>query len=64
MTRDDDAARYQQAATLALDQLAWCVTYFRSIRKTRLADQVARNRAAISRRLQDQPTPTGSRQSR
>jgi hypothetical protein len=53
MARDAEAMRYRQAAQLALDQLEWCAQYFRGIHKTRLAKQVAKNRAAIARRLED-----------
>jgi hypothetical protein len=60
MARDDEAARYRQAAQLALDQLEWCVHYLRSIRKTQISQQLARNRAAISRRLSDQLDRAGS----
>lgn len=49
----DEAARYRQAAQLALDQLEWCIAYFRSIHKTKLADQIAKNRAALIRRLRE-----------
>jgi hypothetical protein len=53
MDRDDEAAaRYRQAARLALGQLDWCVEYLRSIRKYRLAKQLAKNRTAIRRRLE------------
>lgn len=51
MARDEETARYREAAQLALDQLDWCVEYLRSIRKPRIAKQLARNHAAISRRL-------------
>lgn len=51
MTRDEKTARERKAAELALDQLDWCVTYFRSIRKTRISNQLARNRDEIIRRL-------------
>jgi hypothetical protein len=61
MARDDEAARYREAAQLALDQLDWCVEYLRSIRKTRISRQLARNRAAISRRLRADVDGTGSR---
>lgn len=53
MARDDEAARYRQAAQLALDQLEWCVDYFRTIRKVQISKSLARNHAAISRRLND-----------
>jgi hypothetical protein len=57
MTRDDEAARYREAAQLTLDQLDWCVEYLRSIHKTRMAKALARNRAAISRRLEGRAVP-------
>jgi hypothetical protein len=53
MERDEETARYRRAAELALGQLEWCVEYLRKIRKFRLADQIAKNHAAISRRLED-----------
>lgn len=51
MAREEEAARYQRAAQLALDQLDWCVKYLERIRKYSIAKQVAKNHAAISRRL-------------
>ncbi len=51
MARDEEAARYRRAAQLALSQLDWCVEYFRSIRKPRIARQLAKNHARITRRL-------------
>ena len=51
MAREDQTERYRKAANLALDQLDWCVEYFRRIRKTTIADQVAENRSAIAQRL-------------
>jgi hypothetical protein len=62
MARDDEAMRYRQAAHLALEQLEWCVEYLRSIHKTRLSKQVAQNRAAIARRLEDPPSGSVSRE--
>jgi hypothetical protein len=53
MPSEDDAVRYRRAADMALDQLDWCAEYFRTIRKPRLAKQVARNRATIARRIQE-----------
>ena len=53
MARDDDAARYRQAAQMTLDQLDWCVDYLRSIHKNRMAKQLARNRATIKRRVEE-----------
>jgi hypothetical protein len=54
---DEETARYRRAAELALGQLEWCIEYLRSIHKARLARQLAKNHAAIRRRLQDR-TPT------
>ena len=53
MARDEEAARYRKAAQLALGQVAWCVEYLRGIHKTDISKQLAKNHAAISRRLQD-----------
>lgn len=53
MTPDDETARQRKAAELALDQLNWCVSYFRSIRKTKIASQLARNVDEIRRRLRE-----------
>jgi hypothetical protein len=61
MAHDEETARYRRAAQLALDQLDWCVHYLRSIRKYRLAQQLARNHAAISRRFRDDADETGPR---
>ncbi|MBV8944167.1 MAG: hypothetical protein JO286_02480 [Solirubrobacterales bacterium] len=53
MARDDEAARYREAAHLTLDQLEWCIEYLRTIRKTRIANVLARNRSAIARGLEE-----------
>ena len=53
MAHDEETARYRRAAELALDQLEWCAAYLRSIRKFRLAKQLAKNHAAIRRRLHE-----------
>jgi hypothetical protein len=53
MARDEETARYRQAAQLALGQLEWCVEYLRSIHKHRLAKQLKKNHTAISRRLNE-----------
>ncbi|HET7050387.1 MAG TPA: hypothetical protein VFI54_19145 [Solirubrobacteraceae bacterium] len=53
MTTDDEAVRYRQATHLALDQLQWCVAYLRTIRKTKISDQVAKNRTALMRRVRE-----------
>lgn len=51
MTQEDETERYRQAAHQALDQLDWCVEYFRRIRKPTISKQIARNRSAIAQRL-------------
>jgi hypothetical protein len=53
MANDDEAIRYRRAAHSALDQLGWCVTYLRSIRKVKIAEQVAENRTALLRRVRE-----------
>jgi hypothetical protein len=52
MAREQESARYRQAAQLALDQLDWCIDYLRRIHKPMLARELARNRSAIGRRLE------------
>lgn len=54
MDRDEETARHRRAAQLALDQLQWCIDYLRSIHKPRLARQLAKNHAAIDRKLHDE----------
>jgi hypothetical protein len=61
MAHDDEAARYHRAAELALGQLEWCIDYLRSIQKHRLAKQLAKNHAAISRRFQGNADDRGPR---
>jgi hypothetical protein len=51
MTRDNEAERYRKATQMTLDQLDWCVEYLRSLGKTRISKQLARNRSAIAARL-------------
>ena len=60
MTDDEDttdreaeaeAERYRAAAEAALDQLDWCINYLHRIRKSPLADTLARNRSQIRRQL-------------
>ena len=51
--RNEEAARYREAAQLTLDQLDWCIEYFRTIRKPRLSYVLARNRSAIARALDE-----------
>lgn len=54
MARDDETRRMREAAELALDQIDWCVSYLRSIRKTEIAAALAKNRAEIIRRLREE----------
>lgn len=60
MTRDKEAERYRKAAEMTLDQLDWCVEYLRKLRKTRISEQLAKNRSAIAARL---PPPEENRRS-
>ena len=43
--------RYRRAAEETLNQLDWCVDYFRRIRKPRIADALAQRRSQIRRRM-------------
>ena len=52
MARRDEAERYRKAAHMTLEQLDWCVEYLRSLRKTKISKQVAKNRSAIASRLE------------
>jgi hypothetical protein len=51
MANKYETERYRKAAYLTLDQLDWCVEYFRSISKPRISRQIAKNRSAIAQRL-------------
>jgi hypothetical protein len=53
MASDDEAVRYRRATYLALDQLQLCVGYLRTIRKTRISEQVAKNRTTLVRRVRE-----------
>ncbi len=64
MTRDDEAERYRKATQMTLDQIDWCVEYLRSLRKPRLAKQLASNRSAIAARLPPRKEHPRSRSSR
>lgn len=59
MDRDEETARYRRAAQLALGELEWCVEYLQKIRKHRLALQLAKNHAEISRRLRGDADAAG-----
>ena len=51
MARSDETERYRKAAHMTLDQLDWCVKYLRSLGKTKISKQIAKNRAAITSTL-------------
>ena len=53
MARDDEAARYREAAQATLNQLDWCIEYFRTIRKPAISNVLARNRSTIARALEE-----------
>jgi hypothetical protein len=60
-SRSDEAERYRQAATDALEMLDWCIGYLVGARKENIASQLARNRAHIRRDLMhepEEPVPT------
>ena len=50
-TNADEAARYREAAELTLKQIDWCVSYFRRIRKDRIANAIENNAARIRREM-------------
>jgi len=53
--------RYRRAAEDALQQIDWCIGYLHGIRKTRLSQQLAKNRNFIKSSLMKQeaePLPT------
>jgi hypothetical protein len=45
---DQETQRYREAATLALEQLEWCVDYFHQLREPKVARQLAQNRKRIA----------------
>jgi hypothetical protein len=51
MARQDDIARYRDAASAALQQVDACINYLRRLQKRELADRLEKNRTAIARRL-------------
>jgi hypothetical protein len=53
MARENDPARYREAAQRALEQLEWCIDYLRREHKSRIARELARNRSAIARKLDE-----------
>jgi hypothetical protein len=51
MARDTEIERYRKAAHTTLDQLDWCIEYLRRLGKTRISQQLAKNRSDIMARL-------------
>lgn len=64
MARDDEAARYRQAAQLALEQIGGCINYLSGIHKTGVSRQLAKNRSAIGRRLHELDIESGGEAAR
>lgn len=59
--RDREAARYEQAATQALEMLDWCIGYLVGIHKDQIASRLASNRRYIKEHLMhepEEPVPT------
>lgn len=52
MSNKLDAGRYRQAATLALEQLDHCIKYLHEIGQHRIATQLEKNHAQITKNLQ------------
>jgi hypothetical protein len=55
MVKTSEAERYRQAAEDALEQLAWCINYFRVNRKSQLSAPLAKSHDHIKRRLDREP---------
>lgn len=51
MPANDEAARYQEAARVTLQQLDWCIDYLHSISKAQIARVLAKNSATIASEL-------------
>ena len=47
--RQAEAERYRAAAEATLEQVDWCIAYLHRIRKSPIADVLARNRSEIRR---------------
>jgi hypothetical protein len=54
-TRSDreEIERYRLAAEEALDQLDWCIEYLHRLRRSDIANSLARNRHTIRTRMRD-----------
>jgi hypothetical protein len=53
--RSEEADRYRQAATEALEMLDWCIGYLVGSRKEKIAAQLAKNRAHLRKQLMHEP---------
>jgi hypothetical protein len=53
--RAREAKRYREAAELALNQLQWAINYLYRIRKSAIAERLARNREHILSELRSEP---------
>lgn len=61
MASQAETDRYRRAAEDALQQIDWCIGYLHGIRKTKLSQQLAKNRSFIKRNLMKEaaePLPT------
>ncbi len=52
----DQAERYKQAATDALEMVDWCIGFLVASHKEGIASQLAHNRAFIRKQLLHEPT--------
>jgi len=55
MESDGEAARYRRATEDLLQQLDWCIGYLHGIRKTKIANVLAKNRSHIRSEILKQP---------
>jgi hypothetical protein len=53
--QSNEAKRYKEAATQALEMLDWCIGYLVGVRKEGIAARLAQNRSYIRKRLMDEP---------
>ena len=55
MASQTETDRYRRAAEDSLQQIDWCIGYLHGIRKTKLSQQLAKNRNFIKRSLMKEP---------
>lgn len=55
MASQTETDRYRRAAEDSLQQIDWCIGYLHGIRKTKLSQQLAKNRNFIKRNLMKEP---------